>query len=278
MMTPMQTPKQTHPKQIMRVLLLLFLLTTDVALAQEKGNDASMNLRGVVLPVRQSKLSFTQPGVVIELPLEGTQIKKGTLLARINEATARQQLAKAKASLAGAQLKLKQAVHAQEKNERLHKEQILSDMALEEGKFAITQGKIGMEQAESELASARLSMDGTQLFAPFDGVVSRVNAHLGEWIGAGSPALELVDLSQLEVSMDAPPDSLLGLEPGMETDVFINGQPGGTARVRTILPLVDAASGLRRVIWSVTPKPEVIMTGRYITLGGWGVNNKGGQP
>lgn len=277
MFNPMESLKRGHGGTAM-LLLALSLLSGEVGMAQEGGQESSVNLRGVVLPVNQSKLGFTQAGIVVELSLEGVEVKKGTLLARIDDAVAQQQMAKANASLANAQLKLEQAVHAQAKNKRLHAENILADMALKEGEFAITLGKIGLDQATSELASANLAVAGTKLFAPFDGVVSRITTHVGEWIGAGVPALELVDLTRLEVSMDVPPDSLVGLQPGMETDILVDGQRAGVAKARTILPLVDAASGLRRVIWSVMPAAGQVIAGRYVTLGSWKTGSKGGKP
>ncbi|MBF0127367.1 MAG: efflux RND transporter periplasmic adaptor subunit [Magnetococcales bacterium] len=273
-----ETSRRACATGTLMMLLVSPLFPAGAISAENGAGEASINLRGVVLPVHQSKLGFTQSGVVIQLPMEGAMVKKGALLAGINDSVAQQQVAKARASLAGAQLKLAQATNTQEKNQRLHAEKILSDMALKEGEYGITQGKIGMDQANAEMASARLALEGTKLFAPFDGVVSRVTAHLGEWIGAGAPALELVDMNHLEVSMDVPPDSLTGLEAGLETGVFIDGKRAGTARARTILPLVDAASGLRRVIWSVTPDAGAVMTGRYVTLGGWRARDEGGKP
>lgn len=268
-----------HPATLVWLSWAVFLLIGGTGWAQQGGGgDAPLNLRGVVLPVQQSKLGFTQAGIVVALPLEGTEVKKGALIAHIDDSVAQQQMAKAKASLAKAQLTLQQAVHVQGKNRRLHAENILADMALAEGEFAITQGKIGVDISQSEVASARWALEGSRLVAPFDGVVSRVTAHRGEWLGAGAPALELVDLTQLEVSMDLPPDSLIGLEPGMETAVIIDGRRSGVAKARTILPLVDAASGLRRVIWSVIPGPDVVMAGRYVTLEGWKRDSKGGKP
>ncbi|MEO5332641.1 MAG: efflux RND transporter periplasmic adaptor subunit [Magnetococcus sp. YQC-5] len=277
MFIPRKSSDRIHPKSIGMLVIALTLASGALNAAPAKEGETSIHLRGVVLPMHQSKLGFTQSGIVIELPLEGTEVKKGTVLARINDSVTQEMLAKAKASMANAQLKLTQATHAQEKNQRLHQEKILSDMALKEGLFSITQAQIGVDQANSELASARLAMEGTKLLAPFDGVVIRVMAHLGEWIGAGAPTLELVDLQHLEVSMDVPPDVLIGLQPGKETGVFMNDQRVGLARVRTILPLVDAASGLQRVIWSVTPNQGEMVTGRYVILGNWG-DDKGGKP
>ncbi|WP_130470021.1 efflux RND transporter periplasmic adaptor subunit [Candidatus Magnetaquicoccus inordinatus] len=274
---PLQQRRCTQRVVFMALAGIMLFGSTVSARAAENG-DATIHLRGVVLPVSQSKLGFTQSGVVVSIPLEGAEVKKGMLLARIDDAVVLQQLAKADAALANAQLKLQQAVHAQEKNKRLYAENVLADMALKEGEFAIIQGRIGVDQGKAEREAARLAVEGTKMLAPFDGVVAKVTAHLGEWIGAGAPVLELVDMSQLEVSMDVPPDSLSGLQVGMETAVLLEGQRVGTAKARTILPLVDAASGLRRVMWRIIPNPGQLMTGRYVTLERWKVSQPGGKP
>lgn len=251
------------------VLIAVLMMGSGVGVAAEgmdEKREGAAHLRGVVLPVNQSKLGFTQSGVVIERPLEGTVVKKGAVLARIDDSEARLKMLKARAALATAKLTLKQAVREHEKTKLLIEKGIMSDTAVVDGEDTIELAKIGVDQAKVEMTSARQALRGCRLLAPFDGAVVTVTTNQGEWIGAGSAALELVDLSQLEVSMDASPAIVGALRVGIKSDIFADGERVGWGQVRVILPLVDAASGLRRVIWTVHPNKGAVVAGRYVTL------------
>ena len=223
-------------------------------------------LRGVVLPVNQSKLGFTQSGVVVERPLEGVVVKKGAVLARIDDSEARSKVAKAKASLATAEISLKQAVRENKKTALLIEKGIMSETAIVDGEDSIELAKIAVDQAKADVASAQWALRGCTLRAPFNGAVVIVTTNQGEWIGAGSPALELIDLSKLEVSVDASPAAARRLMVGVKSNIFVDNVKVGWGEVRVILPMVDAASGLRRVIWAIHPKKGAVVTGRYVTL------------
>ncbi|MBF0359192.1 MAG: efflux RND transporter periplasmic adaptor subunit [Magnetococcales bacterium] len=254
-----------------KLIITLFLLIANpqilsAAEEYEELQEESANLRGVVLPVNQSKLGFTQSGVVIHRPLEGTVVKKGDVLARIDDSEAKLKMLKAKSSLASAVLALQQAVRENKKTALLIEKGIMSETAIVDGNDTVALAELGVKQAKVDVASAKWALDGCKLVAPFSGAVVVVNTNKGEWIGAGSPALELIDLSQLEVSMDASPLAAQDLRVGVKSNIFAEGKNVGWGEVRVILPMVDAASGLRRVIWTIHPKKGAVVAGRYVTL------------
>jgi multidrug resistance efflux pump len=50
-----------------------------------------------------------------------------------------------------------------------------------------------VQQARTALARAQQALSQAQLVAPFDGTVSAVYLHPGEWAAAGAPVVELLD-------------------------------------------------------------------------------------
>lgn len=54
--------------------------------------------------------------------------------------------------------------------------------------------------AEAQLAAAQKALAGLQLLAPFNGVISSVAIHDGEYLSFGQPAIQLVDISTLKVT------------------------------------------------------------------------------
>ncbi|MBF0621121.1 MAG: efflux RND transporter periplasmic adaptor subunit [Magnetococcales bacterium] len=230
------------------------------------AEEMTAHLRGVVMPIQQSKLSFSQTGVITELPREGMLVKKGQIIARVDESSARVALVKAKASHANAKLGLEQAEHEKAKTQRLKGESIVSDMALKEVEYTIRSAKIAVTLAQADIDTARANLHGCRLKAPFDGVVALVTSNMGEWIGAGTPVLELADTSALQLGVDLIPQQVLALKTGMKTDVLDSGRQVGTAIIERILPFIDPASGLQQVVWSVKPLKGEALSGRYVNL------------
>ena len=228
--------------------------------------EEERELRGVVMPIYQSKLGFEQSGIIHHLPLEGARVKKGEVVARIQDTVLKEKQIKSEALLAAAQLALEQAVHERDKAGRLLKQKVVSEMGIKEAEFAVTQARIGVDQAQSDLRAAQKAVADCDMKAPFDGVVVSVAANLGEYIGSGAEVLQLADLSQLELSIDLQPAQTQSLRAGTRFDMLVAGQAVGSAHIRTVLPLVDGVSGLQRVIWSVSTEASGMVIGRYVTL------------
>ncbi|MBF0626235.1 MAG: efflux RND transporter periplasmic adaptor subunit [Magnetococcales bacterium] len=250
---------------------LIGLLTAGPAWAGEGDPaDPSIYLRGVAMAIQKSKLGFEQSGVILEMPREGARVKKGQVIARINADAFRVAQDKAQANLANAQLTLEQAVHERDKTNRLKGEKIVSDMAVKEAEFAVRQGESQVQVSRADLDAARLKVQGCRIEAPFDGVVLGLESHVGEYVGAGTPVLELANIGALGLSMDVPPDLVANLAEGTRTAVLDErGREVGAAVVRSVMPFIDGASGLRRVIWDLEPRPGEVLAGRYLTLRHW---------
>ena len=246
--------------------LLLWVSFPERVNAEETTAGQPTTLRGVVMPISQSKLGFEQSGTIIFLPLEGARVKKGDVIARIQDTVLREKQTKSKALLAAAQLALDQAIHERDKAGRLLKQKIVSKMGTKEAQFAVTQARIGLDQSKSDLRAAQKAVRDCEMKAPFDGVVVSVSANLGEYIIFGTEVLQLVDLSKLELSIDMQPAEVKNLRVGQMYGMLVDGQQVGSARIRTALPLVDGGSGLQRVIWSILTKNIHIVTGRYVRL------------
>lgn len=248
---------------IVMALLLVFLPKQTKA---EGSVDPKTTLRGVVMPIYQSKLGFGQSGIITSLTMEGTQIKKGEILAHIDNTVMKEKWIKSQSLLAGTQLALDKAIHEQNKVGRLRKQRVVSEMGIKEAEFSVRQAKIKLDQAKSDLRAAKKSLEECIMKAPFNGVVVSVSANLGEFVGSGAPVLKLADISRLELSTDLKPATTSTMRIGQTSNLFVGTQPVGTAQIRTILPMIDGASGLQRVIWTVSPKKGKTVTGSYVTL------------
>ena len=103
-----------------------------------------------------------------------------------------------------------------------------------------------IKNAQAQLAASQAALADLELKAPFDGTVTQVNLHAGEWVVPGQAVLALADLANLRVETtdlserDVPqvavgqPVSVLikALEPGCDRAGQRNRPPGRYPRRR----------------------------------------------
>lgn len=227
-------------------------------------------ISGVVTPKQQAKLTFESNGVLTQRVKLGQRVQKGDLLAQLDSRKEKAALAKAQADLEIARTELKKAQRDLDNMRRLHKTRAVSDNDLFDAKIAVSSSKAGIERAKASLESARINLELKTLHAPFSGVVTDTKLQAGEYIEAGDETLTLSNIDQLQLSVDISLEMSQGLTEKTETIIHDNGKDVGIIRVDTILPVLDPASGLRRVVWQVTPlRSKDVLAGRYVQLRAW---------
>jgi len=258
-------------KNLLIFVIIFFLANTIFAEMNTKKVSEIGNygvIGGVVKPVRRAKLSFAQPGVLLKVPEEGQMIKKGWLVAQQDDRSARISLAEAEAALESARLAIETAQHEKSKTERLLKEKIVAPIALTEANFELKKSQAQLKIAQAGHVAANLKLKQCKLIAPFKGVIIEVFGNIGEQSGPGNPVAEIVDISRLEISVDIPLKLSRNIKPGIQTAILSGTKIVGKAEVKVVLPLLDPASGLRRVIFRVIEADE-ILTGRHVSLAPW---------
>mgnify|MGYP006076607357 FL=1 len=248
------------------VFLMLF---TSASLVRAAENDETVHLQGIVMPAHKIKLSFTQSGVIKALARNGSVVEAGVIIAKMDDKKARSQLKQSTAQYRLAISELASVTHDRDKSARLVAENILSDVALLEADFSVEIAKQRLIVALSQLELAESALAECLVSAPFKGAVVDKSANVGEWMNAGDPFLEFVNLAVLNLSIDIPPEMIRGLRLGLSTSVMDKGHVVGQAKVTTIFPIIDPASGLQRVIWQVFPNEDALLTGRYVSLATW---------
>lgn len=234
---------------------------------------------GFVVAQRRAAVASKASGRLLELRVrEGSRVKAGELLARLDASDVQAQAAVAQAAVgqsqalaAQAQAMLRQsqvelanaeAEHA--RSLRLKGEGFLSPQALDaaqrrldaaraavaSSQAGVAQAASGMAQARAQLAVQQVNQGFTEIRAPFDGVVLAKNANVGDLItpfsnaaGSQGAVLTLADLSTLEVEADVSEGSLAKVQLGQPVEIQLDALPGQRFRgqVASIVPTVDRA-------------------------------------
>jgi RND family efflux transporter MFP subunit len=84
-----------------------------------------------------------------------------------------------------------------------------------------------LENAKEQLAAATSALSDLELLAPFDGTVSKIFVHVGEWVSPGQPVLLLADLGHLRVeTTDLNEIDAAQIENGAKAIVTFDALPG----------------------------------------------------
>ena len=158
------------------------------------------NYVGVIEEETAAALSFQVMGSIESfLVNEGTQVKKGELLATLNHASAQSAYSAAKASL----------LQAEDAHRRMKAP--YDQKTLPEIKMVEMDSKL--EQARSMYEISKKNLADCSLYAPFSGVIGKRNGAIGETATPGIPVMTLLNTQTLKVKISVPENEIALLSP-----------------------------------------------------------------
>jgi RND family efflux transporter MFP subunit len=106
----------------------------------------------------------------------------------------------------------------------------------------IEQARAWVEPQTAEVQRLQEQYERHTMFAPFDGWVSAEHTEVGQWVMQGDPAVEIVELSEIDVEIPVVEDFIANLHTSVEGSVEIPALPEErfTGRVAMINPQADA--------------------------------------
>ena len=162
------------------------------------------------IKTRQNVLMYPEfAGRLIKLYVaEGQSVKKGALLAIIDDAGIQDQLEQM-------QLQLELAKTTFERTQRLWEQQIGSEMMFLEAQTRYKAAQKQVDQMRQQLAK-------TKIYAPFNGIIDEIPARLGSNLAPGvTPILRIVNLKSMYAEADVPETYLTNIIKGSKAKVTI---------------------------------------------------------
>lgn len=201
-------------------------------------SNAPVELRGSLAAQSRIRLSFKQPGVVADVRVkEGDAVRKGQLVATLDEIDARAVLRVALAHRGKARRDAERAA-------RLVQEGAVASSVRDD---AQTQ----LEAAEAQVAQAEDALARTKLVAPESGTVFARVAEPGETVGPGSPVLLLDTTGALLIKASATAHELAPLRVGQAATFEADDGRPRRGRLTSIASAPNPQDGLYTV--EVTP-------------------------
>jgi HlyD family secretion protein len=239
-----------------------------IVVKAETGGGAApgavLNASGYVTARRRATVSSKVTGKVLEVFVEeGRAVKKGQVLAKLDDSQVRAALSVGEAQLETArrgaaeeEARLREADLTLARREQLVKEQVISKSELDSARAEVEslKARIAVAQqqvrvSESIVNQRRTDLVDMQVRAPFDGVAISKDAQPGEMIspvsaGGGftrSGIATIVDMTSLEVEVDVNESYINRVHSGMPVEAVLDAYPDWRipAHVIATIPSAD---------------------------------------
>jgi RND family efflux transporter MFP subunit len=244
---------------------------------------------GYVVARRSSEVGVKTGGRLATIAFEeGTRVRRGMVIAQLEHADIEAQLEAARRAVTEAEAALVQMAAARDEDVRnvdrqraLARDGITTTATLTaaEAAAAVSAARVTSAQAAIATAQARVrvaeeALENTNVRAPFDGVVIKKRAEVGETVSpfgvAGQASREggaiatIADLGELEVQTEVSENSVAKLTGAMPAEVKLQAYQDKTfrGRLRQIFPSADRAKAIVEVRVSILDadvhvKPEM---------------------
>jgi RND family efflux transporter MFP subunit len=237
--------------------------TASVTLSYPSQAYTELNATGYVVAQRKAAVASKATGRLVWLGVEeGSRVKKGEIIARLEnldvKATREQAAANlqlAKANLEQGLAELRDAESALKRSEELLAQGFVSrashDIAVarhDKARAYIASLHAGIAAAQANLRGTDVAVEQTLIRAPFDGVVLTKAANVGDVVTPFSSALDakgavvtMADMSTLEVEADVSESNLSRIRIGQPVEIQLDALPDVRFRgvVARTVPTVD---------------------------------------
>ena len=220
------------------------------------------NYSGVVKGRYETNLSFQVGGKIISRDVQaGSLVRAGEVLMTLDPKDIVEQTRSSDAQVASTRAQLQLAKSNLDRYTELFKSEAIAAVILDQYKTEYDAAKAAYDAAVAQAQQSQNALDYTTLTANADGVISVVNAEVGQVVAAGQTVLMLVQTNEFEVVVNIPENKISNVQIGQRVTVdFWATKDVVSGTVREISPMADSASRTFTVKISL---PEV----RNIQLG-----------
>ena len=188
----------------------------------------------------ESRLGFRVGGKIIQRPAEvGQRVKVGQVLAQLDAQDYQLSADAARAGLAAATTNRDLAAADMKRYKGLREQNFISDAELERRDATLKAAQAQLEQAQAQLSGQGNQASYTRLVADVSGVVTSVDAEVGQVVAAGTPVVRIAQDGPRDVVFAVPEDKVVLIKVGSKAEV--RGWTAG-ARIQSVVREVAASA------------------------------------
>ena len=224
---------------------------TTVSIVSASQANALLTASGYVVAQRKASIASKATGRIVYLGFkEGDQVKRGTIIARIESDDVEAALAQAKAELGAVRAERNEVDQALQRSRKLLERQLISQAENDGTEARYSRVVATIASREAAVRAAEVQIENTRIRAPFDGTILSKNADVGEVVapfaaGASSrvAVVTIADMTSLEVEADVSESNIERISSGMPCSITLDAYPDKRypGIVDKIVPTADRA-------------------------------------
>lgn len=219
----------------------------ETMVVKQRSLSSTVLATGIIKPKvgAEVRVGSRVSGIVKKLNVHiGDRVRKGELLASLDDIELRAQYNQVAANLENAKTELKYAGIEKERQEILLKRNLVSQETCDLASKAFEIAQAQVDQVAASLSYAKIQLDYTKIIAPIDGVVASVSTQEGETVAATFTAptfLTIIDLKRLEVRAYVDETDIGKIEVEQKTEFTVDTYAGTdfTGIVKAIYPKAE---------------------------------------
>lgn len=227
----------------------------------------TVGFAGTVEPRYRSDLGFRVLGRIVSRDANlADVVRKGQRLATLDPVAYQLAVRAAQADLASATAQLENATGTEARQRTLFQKNVTSQAEFDVVRQAQESAEAGVTRGKANLAKAEEQLGYTQLLADFDGVVTAVEAELGQVVQPGQTIISVARPDVREAVIDLPESIGRALKPGGRFEVTLQLDPSlrVAGSVREIAPQADPTTRTVRVRITLNKPPENFRLGTTV--------------
>lgn len=225
--------------------------------ALERASEVS----GILSPFRTAHVAAEVPGRVVARHVEpGTVALEGEPLLTLESTHLSAALEEARATLTSREIDLAEARRELARGDELFKRDALSEGRLDSLRFGVDRAKSAVALAAAALARAEDSRSNAVIRAPFDGTIESVEAHVGDYLAAGTVVATVADFGRVRVRAGVTAAEAAHLTVGTRAAISLSALGGlrRDAEVHSVGRIADPTTGTYPVeLWLEDPSGQL---------------------
>ncbi|MFQ5629821.1 MAG: efflux RND transporter periplasmic adaptor subunit [bacterium] len=194
-------------------------------------------------------------GQVVKLPAEeGVRVRKGSVLAQLDEAELRIDLIQTRAKM-----QTDSAAYVRAKN-------MLAKQLIAEEAYETT--RMQYEGSKAAYEASALKVDYTSIRSPIEGVVTLRHIELGQRINLNQALFSVADFNPLRAKIYVPEKDISRIREGVPAKIIVDAIPNTefTGVIKMISPIVDPTNGTVKVTIDIENTSNQLKPGMFASV------------
>jgi RND family efflux transporter MFP subunit len=193
----------------------------------------------------------------------GDTVRQGESLAKIYDATFRDQLSQARSQLQQSRVAVRRDSADYQRQKSLMERDLTSESELDIAQAAYQSSRAQYESARSSLTQAQEDFNNTIVRSPVSGVITSRALEVGDLATTGTELFQIASIDGYESRIYLPVQDWRAVKVGQEVTLRVSNESGVSAQgiVSRKSPQLDATTGLGEVVITLTKKGNSIYPG-----------------